>query len=680
MLPEKPSKQRLPLSALHLAFISVLYIAYLYPLLSDASILPAHDDLSYHVANYVYNASSLSFGYGLALWDPSFGGVPIGVTSINMFPFVPHRLVGYLMYAVLPLDVITLYKCTLALGMLVTVLGWWLVLFRLWGSRAAASAGCLMLLLGGTGFTIFHQEQVLTTMFLVPWTLLALLAVRDDVEYLPVLAVLVGFSMTVHYPQIHLLALLFLLLAMAVTGRVRLGLLKEILRRRLLLAASLLLFIAAASPAFYINSIKNDFSSPLRDSVSISPETLMEYVAINRQQLSAASFAYIRNYVMPETDVMDDQYLAYVTVTGLALAALGVVFGFRRALPVLIVFTLCVWAALGIDGGLAQVLFSVRFPFIAYFRQWYHFLPFANLCLSALGALGASVIIGRLVSGRRLGAAMASALLIPLAIVMIFESRGYYNAYVNGKMIKAYVNTDKPTEAEMFWLLDTGMYTWEFNRYRLGVNFKMKPLIVYEEWYRMNLLCVKALSRSPFMADIVLNTAGSQEKFMGFLDSFCAQDLQNYAVMADLPVSESGEPEVSLPNEVYMGEGFSTAMINAAPMGNYNFSDSAFVVRPDGARLEGFAPRRGLVVLPFAYGLGLKARVNGGRADTHPVYGGASTGVVVPAGRFSVFLSVPFSRYQAALIVQGVLLVLIACYPLLVHYKAGRPKKSDEHS
>jgi len=68
--------------------------------------------------------------------------------------------------------------------------------------------------------------------------------------------------------------------------------------------------------------------------------------------------------------------------------------------------------------------------------------------------------------------------------------------------------------------------------------------------------------------------------------------------------------------------------------------------------LKGANPSASFIVMPFSYKFRLMATLNGRPIDTYPVFNGGLTGVIVPEGPFELELSMPFSWYYPAVLLQ----------------------------
>jgi len=247
-----------------------------------------------------------------------------------------------------------------------------------------------MVLLGGSGLTVFHQEQALATMLYWPWIVLSLLKSRSNINFLPVFGALCGLALSTHYPHIHLIGLIFLAGSIAIFHRREAaGCIRYWLgaRRNIITTiAGALLALAGALPSFYILKNLPDYSSPLRAG-GIVTDTLPEYMRLCQPNMSMFP-ERAKRYLFPLVPIRKDfdyfnrgiekspdEFAPYVTLTGLAFALAAVIFLRMRAGAVLLFTMLSLWAMLGVHAKFAQFLFSIHFPAIGGFRQYYHFFP-----------------------------------------------------------------------------------------------------------------------------------------------------------------------------------------------------------------------------------------------------------------------------------------------------------------
>ncbi|MEK6680657.1 MAG: hypothetical protein AABY79_01665, partial [Nitrospirota bacterium] len=106
-------------------------------------------------------------------------------------------------------------------------------------------------------------------------------------------------------------------------------------------------------------------------------------------------------------------------------AALGTISQRNTAAPIVIVLLLSAWATLGFKAYLPQTLFIIKFPYIEFFREWYHFFPVVNFSLSALSALGCSALLQSKIKKQQI-------LVIGIIVVtvMAIESEFHFRRYL----------------------------------------------------------------------------------------------------------------------------------------------------------------------------------------------------------------------------------------------------------
>lgn len=624
------------------------YAIFLLPVLGSARIFPAHDNFKYHFLNYLYFSNSLVHGYGFPLWYPDFGGVPVGVTSVNMFPFLPFRIIGYLLYGVTAFNPVTLYKLTLIIGMLIVITGWWLFLTELTLSRISATLASLLILFGGSGFTVFHQEQIIATMTWIPWILWMIMRLPRDSRGIFVLPILCGLAMSVHYPQIQLVTLFLVFAVLLILRKINKIKISLPYPGKPALALAVILFVLAASPVFYVNAVmKQDFSSPLRASEDIGASSMADYLRLNRQQYSSARLSYFGNYVRPDTNGWDDGFAFYVTLTGLFFAGLGLLLRWKRALPVTVILLGCAWATLGINGFSAQFLYFFHFPFIKYFRQWYHFVPMVNFCLSALAGLGFCACFEYINNSFAKGARVIIRIIFALLVMVMFiEARPYLRSYINKKLITVRQEAARLSNDDFIFLIKKG---WFSRSWLDGSRFP--PLVVYKPWFKAVTVCPQVVSGPPYFSSHIYNDLKlSEEQKSALLLKFCNPRCLSGSVVAALPATRG------------------VILENSDDLNKFNSKDNQpnlflpakeYKITPKGVKSWGEFAQEGMLVFPFAYPLKLKAYLNSRPVMTYPVYGGALTGVWLSAGKFDLELRLPFSWYEVTLIIQAILFLLV---------------------
>lgn len=682
----------------HLTFITSIYIFFLSPVLKSTTLFPDHDNLGYHLQNYLYFSNSLQHGFGFPRWYPSDGGSPIGITSVSVFPMVPYRVLSYFLYTLLPLNPLTMYYINLILGMLIIGIGWWFFLFKLTSSRNSATFGSLMVLLGGSGITVLHQEQILATMTWIPWILLSLFQIKRQFNYIIVFAILFGFSMTLHYPQILLITILTIILMLFIAGKVKWFFHEMTLRRGLLLLLALILFIFAASPTLYIKKTVNNFSSPIRATRNIEEISAEDYIRINTSIYSSAPINYFRNYLSPDFNpdgkyrftstfsfkdkefiyrykiISDDQLAFYVSVTGVFFAVLAIIFNFRNALPIIGVLAVSAWASLGVYFYLPQLLFTIKFPLIGYFRHWYHFAPMVNFSLSALGAIGLLFInnlsrslMMRVYVSQRFINLMSGLLIILVFTALLIETKDYSSRYI--ERFVAHELSPLPRFSKKEFLESVRE---DSLKSMLKDSLLSPPLIAYKEWWRLSEECPEVLNKikMPFITHAVYNDINASFSGNGgVLKTFCNSNLPLYSVIANMLISKARDLEASFLSLSKPPVNDDIRYFNMKKI--YIFQKNDYTVTPVGANLKGDVQTPALVVFPFSYKLGLKAYANGKETETYPVYQGGMTGIIVPKGKFDIGLVVPLSWYHFTLLIQAILLLFALVFSIY-NYRGGK--------
>lgn len=602
------------------------------------------DNLREHFGSFTYFAVSLLEGFGFPRWYPPDGGVPVGMTFINNFNFMPHRLLGYLFAAAFPAAPDTAYLLSLTAGMLLTGFGFWLCLRLLTRSRAAWMAGTWMVLLGGSGLTVFHQEQVLATMFYCPWLLLALLKSRREIKYVPVLGLLCGLTLCTHYPHIFVLGGLVLLIScLLLRRRETLDYARSLLaprRHAAFTACALVLLLAAASPSYYILSNVPHYGSALRGR-EIAASTLAQYKELNHYNMSQPVERLKRylfplvpagasaDYRDPRVEKSPDEGAAYVTLTGLclALAALGAA---RGPAGVIALFTLgCLWLNLGIHAGAAQALFVLKFPTIGGFRQYYHFFPLVNFGLALLGAFGADRL-ARAAAGKKNPA--LSALLPLLCCAMLAESGLFFQRYFD-LYLKAAGHGKAYSVRGAFGPILRDSLSVSSLRVPLGASTLCHSRNFIDAAYLRLMTTNMAEMPAPFLTGTY---------FYGRAGEAPPAAAQRRFTVAALPaiIDYAAEPVPGAEDAAPLAAAGTAAVRNdVVPQDRYK-------VTPRGFSLRAEAGAEALLVLPFTQRLRLRCALDGAPARTVSLWQGALTGLFVPAGRSEVVCEVPYSRFH----------------------------------
>lgn len=375
--------------------------------------IPTWDTHNNHFPFFQYVAKSIAEHAQIPSWLPISGGIDFGIYHINYFPFLPHRLAGYLLVALFPISVVAAYKIQMLIGVLLFSFGWYAVISQLTRSQYAAFWGTLCVLMGGTGITL-HQEQIIASCHLLPWFTYCILKSSERPAYVLPASAILGIGLSSHYPQIQLIAMS--LAALAVLLLQRRSFSTVLPRMKKLLPLMGVLFILGSLPSLYVWHYSGELASGVRGSENLRPTTYEEYIDLNQQQMSSAPPRFINQYVnpgyegKPEYEVRGyegkpeiDSFGMFVGRASLLLLVLAIACRPTESTPILkptVTISLVVLAfvflelTLGINSHIAitKFLYYVKFPFISVFRQWYHFFPFLNFCLSLLSAIGFMIV------------------------------------------------------------------------------------------------------------------------------------------------------------------------------------------------------------------------------------------------------------------------------------------------
>jgi len=359
--------------------------------------LPAGDSHTYYYPAFESIINAVREGTLFPRWFGANGGVRIGFFHINLISTLPGRIFAYYLLSFLPISIEVIYKIQYVAAVLFMGFGWWLALKQLTRSSLAAFFGTLMVIMGGTGIT-FHQEQVLGVTCYIPWFVYSILKIRDNTGYIFPAVTLFGLGLTVYYPQINMLSMTILVILLAILNP---AIFKNILREQTKRTPVLLvLFILAILPSIYILYHSGNLTSSIRtEKAMYSPKNYPEYVLLNRAGGETSALpSYLLQYLIPAVQdkeiegygEMPDRCSFFVGRIGLLMALFGIIIRPRRAIPIIILLICFIALALGINSLLPipKYLFLIRFPTIALFRQWLHFFPMINFCLSALAAIG----------------------------------------------------------------------------------------------------------------------------------------------------------------------------------------------------------------------------------------------------------------------------------------------------
>jgi hypothetical protein len=500
-----------------------VYLLFIFPSILHGRLYLIGDNLLYHYPVFAYAVNSLKFGYGFpvwlppklsdsSVWFPSEGGIPIDLLAVNQFPLLLHRVVGYAIALLPGVKLIVAYKISILMGILLALLGWWLFL-RLRFGGALASVGTTFLLFSGIGFSPFHQEQALATMEYVPWLLYAASRVREHPLWIVLSAFILSTLLTQHYPHIHGAVLVVFLLYLWWEGLFLKAVQVVKVAPAWSIVMSMAVFVVGLFPLYRVWQLQSEIVSPLRDFLNVV--TLADYVRLNQSQMSSAPVAYLLHLLMPFYRVgwvggrlgqWGDQFGFSMSPICTALAIYGAFVGraSRRLFLFLVVLLLL---CLGINGGVPQVLYIARVPFLELFRQWYHFHPYVLLCLSYLavqflssldGACGVGIKGSNgepiLKSDLKNGAVIILLVVVPLYGILFFQSFVSYAFLKSEKFVG-----NEAVEGDL-----KGRYEYLYEALPIPETEKRfrPPLFLSREYALMESRCIQAADLRPGMTSL----------------------------------------------------------------------------------------------------------------------------------------------------------------------------------
>jgi hypothetical protein len=320
----------------------------------------------------------------------------------------------------------------------------------------------------------------------------------------------------------------------------------------------------------------------------------------------------LEHYVAPPEDtfgtfgaVHDDNFSFFVGRLGLMLALLSPLLA-PRSMRRAAVTLYCLGAVFlllttGIYAPLPRILFALHFPAIDVFRQWFHFFPMLNFCLSALAALGIAGLASRGEAGR--GRALywtAATLLFVL------------NAADLGCYAKTYTANFSLPEAEAVRFSEA--------------EAALPHLMQYRDHYALEQQCGRRLARQGVFltrAVALVSGGGDEER-----DVACTLSRRSPGAVTVAQAQGAPPP----PFGIRFATGTDPSLVSSTePVGGFVEPKEA----GDSLSFHVVASRESLLVLPINHALAPAISVDGKRVDYRRVNGFA-IGIVVAEGTHDV--------------------------------------------
>ncbi|MEA1928791.1 MAG: hypothetical protein U9N73_11355, partial [Candidatus Auribacterota bacterium] len=598
--------------------------------------LPAGDSHTYYFPAFESILNAVRDGNLFPQWFAANGGVRIGFFHINLISTLPGRVLAYYLLSFTPISTVVIYKIQYLASVLLMGFGWWMALKQLTRSRLAAYFGTLMVIMGGTGIT-FHQEQVLGVTCYIPWFVYSILKIRDDTRYIFPAVTLFGLGLTVYYPQINLLSMGTLAVLLSIFYPV---FLKKIFREQKKRAYLLpVLFILAILPSIYILYYNSNLTSSIRtEKAMYFPKDYSEYILLNRAGGETSALpSYLLQYLNPTVQVADiegygempDRCSFFVGRIGLLMVLFGIILKPHRAIPIIILLICSVALALGINFPLPipRYLFLIRVPTIALFRQWLHFFPLINFCLSALAAIGFAAFLN---FARRKSNIMLSAV-VPIILFLQIAELSFYDL--------KYCFEFQTTEAI------TNMEDNFFNRRDYaGIHW-----FQYKNRHRLYHTCPEAIPTGTYLTTNTITVDGGEE-----------DELEKIRLILTM---ESDQTVIDTPMKGMIQANKQIKNLPCPATANSR-----------GLKVRVSAPGAALLVTPLNYDLGATAFLDDEETPLIRV-NGALSGVVVPKGYHRVSFIIPWDIYWFLVWIQWVLYLFIALFFLRKNNIDKTPKR-----
>jgi hypothetical protein len=574
---------------------------------------------------FTYIANAFAQGNFLPLWLPASGGIRTGFLHISDFLVLPHKIFGYYIYSILPVSAAFAIKLGQALGVMLMCFGWWLVLRKITHCRYASYFGALMILMGGTGIT-FHQEQALATAHLLPWFVLSLLKTKDEPVYIFPAVVLFGLGLSTHQPQIQLISMgSFILLAVLLKPAHA----REIYQKqKSFTVLFLILLVMAALPSCYIFLNTSNLVSPFRTTGGdFYPRTYTDYIALNRQQASSALREYYYQYILqpfesdPAGGYLIDARSFFVGRIALVFALIGVLFRPRRSIPILLLLIWFAFLSLGVNSPIPVLKFFyfIHFPFINIFRQWYHFFPMVNFCLSAIAAIGFAAAVQYFQKKFKRASGM---FIITILFIQILDLAIYDRKYFCISTADPEVH-DSPTVYNLFARENTGP----------------TELFQYKNRYELYSLCEEAIPQDAFLTTNIISQQGSVDD----------------EIKETCELSHSGTSGAVVTNIP------SSVLEVAFNKDKVFFSPAEVSVNFDGLLINASSPDKVLLVTPMNYDLGVRAYIDGKEGRVWRA-NGAMACVIVGKGSHRIKMIIQPDVYRPIALIHVLLYILVAVF------------------
>jgi hypothetical protein len=265
-----------------------------------------------------------------------------------------------------------------------------------------------------------------------------------------------------------------------------------------------------------------------------------------------------------------------------------------------------------------EPLFRLSPSIMGSFRQWFHFFPMVNFCLSALAAIGLAVVVARYRA--RLGR------LAPLSLMLVFALHLFELAYYDQAYLAKFTDPERPTD--LLSAASERVFGW-------GVANPRDIVLQYADRLMVERCCKNAVREEPYVTAAAVSVDGGFTNELAALRGRLADKAEGVVTNIPASIRQARIEPGPLSGEVQV---------------SYHFHGADFDLTVD---------RSALLVTPLNHRLGLSASVNGEPADVWRV-NGTLAGVIVPKGASRVALLVKPDAYRFIVITQIIAVLALA--------------------
>ena len=268
---------------------------------------------------------------------------------------------------------------------------------------------------------------------------------------------------------------------------------------------------------------------------------------------------------------------------------------------------------------LTEFLFNLWPEVMGSFRQWFHFFPMVNFCLSALAAIALAAATDRF---KPLLGHAGPILLSAVFALLIFELAVFDLRYLSNHTV------DKRPLGIM-----SALQTEPRDR---AITNPKTIYLQYEERMRADACCGQALLKQPYLTSRVIGGVERADEQLLLLEESLSRD--SGVILSNIPASEFDVSESS--NR------------------NFDKAELKMTYRYNGVDLAVSADKTAMLVMPLNYALDLLASIDGKPVTVWRV-NGAHSGIVVQPGDSHIEVRLAPDSYRWISITQPLAVILL---------------------